>query len=229
MLCGMQIADSDACCGPRSACRPTAIVGGWTPAPGGGKHGHLNAGRGLAILTSPSAAFETGWDDAWDDGSLGPAVVGYWNKVLSGGPSTSATWTPSPGDGENRPIVFATWAEARYRLPACKLRRHEHPAAVPGRHGRCRSESPNGDGKWGQADLAGNASEWTLDWLANYVNPSVDAGNLGQAAATLPGATRSVRGGGTDSPASEVVSSGRIGNPATFRAYDVGFRCARQP
>src|SRR6185503_5212427 len=28
------------------------------------------------------------------------------------------------------------------------------------------SRSPQGDGKWGQADLAGNVWEWTLDWGA---------------------------------------------------------------
>jgi formylglycine-generating enzyme len=40
--------------------------------------------------------------------------------------------------------------------------------------GSCRStqnvgsKSPKGDGKWGQSDLAGNVSEWTLDW---YTSP----------------------------------------------------------
>jgi formylglycine-generating enzyme required for sulfatase activity len=33
---------------------------------------------------------------------------------------------------------------------------------------RVGSESPKGDGRWGQADLAGNVDEWTLDW---YTSP----------------------------------------------------------
>src|SRR5439155_1159714 len=37
---------------------------------------------------------------------------------------------------------------------------------------RVGSESPNGDGKWGQADLGGNVYEWTLDSHASaYGNP----------------------------------------------------------
>ena len=29
------------------------------------------------------------------------------------------------------------------------------------------SKSPTGDGKWGQADLAGGVWEWNLDWYAS--------------------------------------------------------------
>src|SRR5690606_38087897 len=40
------------------------------------------------------------------------------------------------------------------------------------------SRSPKGDGRWGQADLAGNMWEWSLDWYAGYSAPCNDCANL---------------------------------------------------
>jgi hypothetical protein len=39
---------------------------------------------------------------------------------------------------------------------------------------RVGSESPKGDGRWGQADLAGNDFEYVLDSFINYTNPCSD-------------------------------------------------------
>ena len=42
------------------------------------------------------------------------------------------------------------------------------------------SKSPQGDGKWGHADLAGNLWEWTFDyWQTPYQNPCIDCANGG--------------------------------------------------
>jgi sulfatase modifying factor 1 len=79
-----------------------AVVGGWMPSPGGGKHTYLNGGQGLADVSSPGT-FETGWESAWD-GDLGCRVLDCWNKELFGRGSNYATWTPSPGGSENRPV-----------------------------------------------------------------------------------------------------------------------------
>jgi formylglycine-generating enzyme required for sulfatase activity len=87
------------------------------------------------------------------------------------------------------------------------------------------SESPTGDGKWGQSDLAGNLWEWTLDWYVPYVTPCQDC-----AALTLPlfsSSLRTVRGGSFTDGATEQHSArrGRV-NPVTHANND-GIRCAR--
>jgi sulfatase modifying factor 1 len=82
-----------------------------------------------------------------------------------------------------------------------------------------------GQGLWGQLDLAGNMSQWILDWWASaYGNPCTDCANL-----TLS-SERVLRGGYFGSNAASYMRS-------TYRDFDVptdryfasGFRCARRP
>ena len=85
-----------------------AAASGWLPAPGSGKHAHLNGGRGLVNGADLSGAtYETGWDSSWDPNLA--ATVGDWTSNLSC--NEFATWTPSPGAGENRPINCVNWYE----------------------------------------------------------------------------------------------------------------------
>ena len=79
-----------------------------------------------------------------------------------------------------------------------------------------------GAGRWGQLDLAGNVSEWNLDWSATEnVNPCTDCANL--AAAT----SRVDQGG------SFVDSILEAGGPSAtapaLRNSGIGVRCARTP
>jgi formylglycine-generating enzyme required for sulfatase activity len=84
--------------------------------------------------------------------------------------------------------------------------------------------SPLGDGKWGQADLAGNVWEWTLDLSRAYTTPCVDCAYL-----TDVSTQRVLRGGGFDDQAKNVfVSSKRAAAPGD-RHGDQGIRCARVP
>ena len=73
---------------------------------------------------------------------------------------------------------------------------------------RVGSESPKGDGKWGQADLTGNVFEWTLDWQAAYANPCTDCADLTQSA------MRTLRGGDFGDPAIN-ARNGYRGNAGT--------------
>jgi formylglycine-generating enzyme required for sulfatase activity len=90
------------------------------------------------------------------------------------------------------------------------------------------SKSPLGDGKWGHADLSGNRSEWTLDYLELYAVPCVDCArvtpdSLDATPFFVP--QRIYRGMYNTLLVSERVSEDESGT------YDsgIGFRCARSP
>jgi formylglycine-generating enzyme len=97
-----------------------------------------------------------------------------------------------------------------------------------------------GAGLWGQLDLAGNVSEWNLDWGVftsitgiHYVDPCVDCANL--SSEPPPSAFyggRMAQGGDFTTPLSLIsiieAEQGNGGLPAG-RYYGLGFRCARAP
>ena len=88
------------------------------------------------------------------------------------------------------------------------------------------SKSPTGDGKWGQADLAGSVWEWNLDWYDDpYAKPCSDCAivSLGTASG------RVFRGGAWLYGASYLLSSVRYSKDPTYRNNGVGARCARTP
>ncbi|HTA18503.1 MAG TPA: SUMF1/EgtB/PvdO family nonheme iron enzyme, partial [Polyangia bacterium] len=90
------------------------------------------------------------------------------------------------------------------------------------------SKSPLGDGRWGHVDLAGNRSEWTLDWLDTYMNPCVDCARLqAPSADEVPtfAPQRVLRG------EYGVLLTSYRGSDEESGTYDglVGFRCARAP
>jgi len=81
---------------------------GWLPAPGSGKHTHLNGGNGLVDVGAPAAAgtaYEPGWV-ASDDTNIAPTSAHLSSC------SPYSTWTSSAGGQENLPINCVTWQEA---------------------------------------------------------------------------------------------------------------------
>jgi formylglycine-generating enzyme required for sulfatase activity len=78
---------------------------GYQPAPGAGKHAHLNGGRGLADASQPGS-YETGWLASYD-AAIAPTDANF----LACGDAYS-TWTPSVGSRETSPINCITWYEA---------------------------------------------------------------------------------------------------------------------
>ena len=87
------------------------------------------------------------------------------------------------------------------------------------------SKSPKGDGKWGQADLAGNVWEWNLDWQASsYPMPCSNCAEL-----TTASSSRVVRGGNYSFDASALRSAYRNKSVNLPGHHDVGVgaRCAR--
>jgi sulfatase modifying factor 1 len=81
-----------------------AIVGGWRPTPGSGKHTQLNGGKGLSAA---GGGYEAGWNASWN--SLFPTTATAWTSKLAG---ARGTWTSSPGANESQPISNQAWFDA---------------------------------------------------------------------------------------------------------------------
>jgi sulfatase modifying factor 1 len=232
-----------------------ALVAGWMPAAGSGKHAHLNAGHGL---NATGGGYEGGWDASWTP-DLATTASG-WNMNLAGG-----TWT-AVASNENLPITREDWyeayafciwdggflpSEAEWDYAAAGgTEQRAYPWSRPFPPGSTTlscteanylgctaavanavgSDSPAGDGKWNQSDLAGNAWEWVLDvralddaGSATYVNPCTDCVDLTSSTA------RTFRGGGFNASAASQLTSSISYQVPTFRLDDLGVRCARAP
>lgn len=88
----------------------SAVVGGWTPPAGSGKHAHLNGGLGLAS-SAAAAVYESGWDATWN--AQLPAAKATWDDSghLACDP-VYQTWTSNSGSNERKPINCVNWYEA---------------------------------------------------------------------------------------------------------------------
>lgn len=217
----------------------------------------LNAGMGtqLSPPVSGSGAHPlitgSGWDSAWntnlatDADALSAAV----NCT-----STTEMWTESPSANEDKPMNCITWFEAFAfcawdggRLPTeaewnyaaaggSEQRVYPWGSTAPDNNHAVYSSpsplnvgsvSPAGDGKWGQADLAGNVDEWNLDSYANW--PISYPPYCNNCAAMASNLFRVIlRGGGFNNDATAQTTSGRYYNAPQGGRFDgVGARCAR--
>jgi len=152
----------------------------------------------------------------WDGGFL--PTESEWNYAAAGGDEQRAYPWSSPAGSTGIDCSYAN-----YKIDVPSGARCVN--GMTGATNRVGSESPKGDGKWGQVDLAGNAWEWNLDWqTAPYMNPCTDCANLTTAA------FRIFRGGSFNN------SSGPGANPRTATRNEgapsgrdgaIGARCAR--
>jgi len=168
----------------------------WTDAPGANESLPLNC----------VSWFEAFAFCVWDNGRM--PTEAEWNYAAAGGGGSDGQrvypWS-SPS--------ISTTISAAYAV---------YSSGAPQKVG---SKSPQGDGKWGQADLAGNLSEWMLDSFVDpYPNPCTDCANL-----TLGGG-RMIRGGAFSAPASGQLVALRTDHkyPNT-RSSGTGIRCVRSP
>lgn len=91
-----------------------AVVGGWRPAAGSGKHSHLNSGNGL-VNSGTGGGYEPGWNTTWngDDTTYRMhAAKASWDTSLACS-ATWQTWTASAAGNENRPINCVNWYQSQ--------------------------------------------------------------------------------------------------------------------
>jgi formylglycine-generating enzyme required for sulfatase activity len=151
----------------------------------------------------------------WDGGFL--PTEAEWNYTATGGNEQRAYPWSQPASSLTIDCSFANYYINSPPGTYCV-------SGMTGAMNRVGSESPKGDGKYGQADLAGNAWEWTLDsYQAPYVNPCDDCADLSAASA------RVIRGGPFNLTAPYQRAADRIGNPPGNRFGNIGVRCARTP
>lgn len=85
-----------------------AVLNGWRPATGAGKHTHLNGGQGLAT-SGDAGGYEAGWDSSWN-------AHLHANKATWDGSSLAcsrySTWTPDRGSNESLPANCVSWPQA---------------------------------------------------------------------------------------------------------------------
>ena len=238
-----------------------AVVAGWTPASGAGKHSHLNGGAGL---NASGGGYEPGWDTAWNALHLPQDRATWGGTAYLSGPDGYAVWTPTEGAKEQFPIncidwfqaeAFCIWdggflpSEAEWNYAAAGgAEQRVYPWSNPpsstqiscananhndgttscvsppsGSANRVGSESPLGDGRWGQSDLAGNVYEWQLDGRHDpyFEKQCTDCAYLADVS------YRVIRGASFFGPPKSLIVSYRSSGPPTLHGGSSGARCAR--
>jgi formylglycine-generating enzyme required for sulfatase activity len=146
----------------------------------------------------------------WDGGFL--PTEAEWNYAAAGGSDQRPyPWSSPPAS------LAIDCTQANFN-PGTECVRPPNGALV-----RVGTESPAGDGKYGQADLAGSVYEWNLDWSSTYPTPCNDCANL-----TVAGA-RAERGGSFIVGQNLVRTGDRDLATPDHRYIDLGARCARAP
>jgi len=192
---------------------------------------------------------DPGWSVAWN--AKLPADAATLKKALL---CANGTFTEAPGANEDLPVTCLSWYEAYAfcvwdggRLPteaewnyAAAAGSEERPRPwgtsapddtnavfCPASCGKVQTVGAKaaGNGKWGQADLVGNAWEWNLDVFANPYTQTTCL-NCANTAANS-NSQRAFRGGSAGNDASYLLTSTRSSrDPSDHNAF-IGARCAR--
>ena len=235
-----------------------AVVGGWTPPPGSGKHAHVNGGSGLAASGLPGGN-EPGWDTAWN--TTLPSSAATWDSPAYLACNPASTWTPAPASNERRPIncidwyqalAFCIWdggflpSEAEWNYAAAggsEQRAYPWSSAYPpGSSTISAANAVYGGGAAitedvGSKSPAGNGRYGQTDlagnvweWALDWYKTPYNETSCTNCAHLVAGSFRVIRGGSLSNDTFSLTASLRYGDDApTVRYADVGARCARTP
>jgi formylglycine-generating enzyme required for sulfatase activity len=233
-----------------------AVVRGWMPNAGAGKHAHLNRASGLTNLSDSGPPSETGWDASWN--AYVSKTPADWDTNLEC--SSAFTWP----DTVELPInclnwyeayAFCIWdggflpSEAEWSYAAAggaEQRQYPWGWETPGNASDlavfgCHHHGSSQQGIClGQQDIAfvgfstgvGQWGQWDLagnvaEWTIDW--SSVYVSPSVDSAALSGGKMRIYRGGGFDTDVTSLRATSRASDYPTFRYTDVGVRCARVP
>jgi formylglycine-generating enzyme required for sulfatase activity len=147
----------------------------------------------------------------WDEGRL--PTEAEWNEAASGGDEQRVFPWSTPSASQAIDCAHANYFGAKG--PDFCVSPGVGASAAVG------ADSPAGDGRWGQADLAGNVFEWVRDWYAPYSPLCPDCVYIDATPNHV------MRGGGFSNAAPDLLASSRAANASGARSGSLGLRCAR--
>jgi formylglycine-generating enzyme required for sulfatase activity len=145
----------------------------------------------------------------WDGGRLPTELE--WNFAAAGG-------------AQQRPFPWSTSGSDLTIDSSYAVYDGNPPATAYSEVG---AESPKGDARWGQADMAGNEWEWTRDWYAPYPPSCANCATTGPNHQITTYTYRTFRGGSAGDTAQFLLTSVRYYEPPGFKNDVIGARCAR--
>ncbi len=149
---------------------------------------------------------------AWDGGYL--PTEAEWNFAATGGDQQRAFPWSSPAASLTLDPSYASYFNGTDCVGDGMAGCQETDLVPVG-------TKPAGDGRWFQSDLAGNVTEWVLDWASAYATPCTDCANL------VAAAKREMRGGNFNNGQTLLRTGFRINLDPSNRNALTGIRCAR--